>query len=210
MQARTILSRHMHKAHTVKVLRPLYDWTRASGANVEHRMRYVRELGDPSEEPSQHTKELASQMAFLVIQTLVAFGRGRQGYGKKGDKDYDYGLYPYGKPESRDTEVFKNIPNAWFAETLAEMYNFLRKDVEEWDGMLKKRAYPMPQLWSWGVVRRHMCFHRKFRENRDYLFQEYEAGGGEYHGSSQMVLEDLEKTMSTVDDDDSTDDDEFM
>ena len=170
-------------------------------------------MGDPNDDPTETTKELASQMAYHVVNTLVTYAHGRPGHGVIGDKDYDYGFYPYGKIPSWSTKAFKNMPTPWLATTLAEMYNFLRKDPQEWDQMRKKRSYPMTSLWPWGVVRRHMCFQQKFRAHKSFLFKEYEAGGGEYHGvtaTSTINPEDGDLSTVTEDEDNEFSDTEFV
>ena len=106
---------------------------------------------------------------------------------KKGDVGYQYGFFPYGKIPAWSTEAFKNIPSAVIALSLAEMYAFLKKPPSEWDQLAKKRSYPMTSLWLWGVIKRHLCFQEQFRSKKEFLFFEYEEGGGEYHGGEEVV-----------------------
>ena len=57
---------------------------------MEAKLKCIRLLDDPSE-------EMASEMAHLVVHTLVRYSAGRAGSGTRGEKDFDYGFYPYGK-----------------------------------------------------------------------------------------------------------------
>ncbi len=162
---------------------------------MNERLKCIRHLGDPTDEPTPASQEMASEMAFRVVETLVTYSVGRSGSGVRGREGFNYGFYPYGKIPASSTEGFKNLPVDWIGTTLAEMFPFLRKDVKLWDEMRKKRCYPMTSLWPWGVVRRHMTFQKNLRKRLTFLFEEYEKGGGEYHGNDMV---------STPDDGDST------
>ena len=87
------------------------------------------------------------------------------------------------------------------------MYPFLKQGPQDWDKFRLKRSYKMNGLWPWGVVRRHMCFQQKFRLNKNFLFKEYEEGGGEYHGSN-TVKQPVIQECTTIESD--TDDAEFV
>ena len=118
-------------------------------------------------------------MTHEVVRTLVSFSMGTERQSKNGT----YYHYPYGKKAATSTKAFKQIPDAWFAVTLATMYPFVVRDRAKWSTMLDKFAHPLTGLWPWGVLKRHINFRSRISVTRDSLFEAYERNGGTYHGN---------------------------
>ena len=132
---------------------PLHNWVREG--NKEARLKFVRALGDPGtvtlplqDEPQDSCATLADEMAHEVVRTLVSFSMGTERQSDNGT----YYHYPYGKKAATSTKAFKQIPDAWFAVTLATMYPFVVCDRKIWSTMLDKFAHPLTGLWPWGVL----------------------------------------------------------
>ena len=174
------MNRLINKKLICEVLRPLHSWVREG--NVELRLKLIREMDcDPEldisaidDEPSEDSQSLLNEMSCKVVDTLVRYSKGQA-----------KGFCPYMKDASWSTKAFKSIPSTNFATTLAEIYPFLLKSINDWAHMQKKRAYPMTGLWRWGVMRRHMLFQQRFNENRSGMFKAYENAGGLYHGPEE-------------------------
>ena len=116
-------------------------------------------------------------MCLLVVETLITVASGRSP-----DDGNKYGFYPYGKSAGTSVDHFKNVPTAFFAATLSELYVFVAKDQSLHQGILKKCSLPLTKLWPWPTVSRHVNFITQMRANRGTLFATYEKAGGVYDG----------------------------
>ena len=192
-QVKTCMHRCTNKVLFCSTAGHLHKWVREGDSRL--RLKFLRDLCDKGEvdltdypdEPLKDTKTLTDEMAYEVVQALVLYAAGRGSNGRN-----KYGFYPYGREQSFSTKAFKKLPSTWFATTLAEMYPFVAMEKESWKDLRKKRAMPMTGLWFLGVMRRHMCFQKRFDDNRIDLFAKYEALEGEYHGPEPVQYETIQ------------------
>jgi hypothetical protein len=214
-QAKACISRFTNKVLFTTVLKSLHAWVRKGDKRV--RLEMLRNLGMPPDAAAENSPKTPAaaasaghaaedpgkcvgDMAYEVINALVLYAAGRTGSGSN-----EYGFFPYGRDPSCSTQAFTSVPSAWFSVTFAEMYPFIAKDISKWESLRIKRSYKMTGLWPLLVVRRYMQFQRRFVEQRDYLFQQYEIEEGEYHGKKALVVKKKKQEQSQEPGDDSDD-----
>ena len=92
------------------------------------------------------------------------------------------------------------------------VYPFIATEKPSWDEKKAECAYPIPRLWSVGVIRRHKHFLRVVCQQREDMFEAYEKNGGDYHGDwdtdDEEEVEPPKKKTKVTSDDESDDDDE--
>ena len=131
-------------------------------------------------------------------KTKVADG----GSPKKKKKKYTAVCFPYGPAARCTKEGFKTTPYTYFATTLAAMYPFLAVPKSEWEDVIKQCAHPMTSLWPVQTVKRHMHFVRLCKYNLRFVFETYEAGGGDYYGTEETSSSPEEDETSSEEDGD--------
>ena len=97
--------------------------------------------------------------------------------------------------------VFKSQPDSVFSATLTELYPFIRSTRDKWPDVMSKFQYPLTGLWPYPVVNRYLNFFTLFRSKRKQLFTQYEQQGGEYHGTTTLVIDDPNIDVSALSED---------
>ena len=106
----------------------MWNWVRPSktanpGAD-DTRLRILRDLAsvDASE------KALVAECHKLVVDTLLAYSKGKQEEEAEAEEKKKAKIMPYGNAASFDTPSFQKVPFAWMASTLATVYPFVASE----------------------------------------------------------------------------------
>lgn len=144
-------------------------WVHEDNETTEVKLRLVRELS--SEDKDE--EEMLTTARAHVGAVLVAYAQGNPKVEN---------VKPYGLKASKSRKAFKDLPTTTLALTFAVLYQVVRTDPDILDKWIKTPRQSITQPWPRGMIKRFVKLQEVFENYRWFVFDAYEASGGEYFG----------------------------